>query len=73
MIEKLKQMMVEKTIAGIELNSYQATNDTLIIHFIDSPSIKIMSDPKMCFDGLTFYAKKITTKTIEIEEDEEIK
>lgn len=75
MIEKVKELMVGKTIEGIEFSSYQATNDSLLIKFTDSTHIKIRSDPNMCFEGLAFYILKTTTKIVEtkIEEEEEIK
>lgn len=71
MIEKVKELMLGKTIEEIEFNSWQATNDTMILRFADKTHIKIMSDPKMCFEGLAFYVRK--KKTYETEEDEEIK
>jgi hypothetical protein len=73
MIEKLKELMVGKTIAFIELESYQAQNDTLIIRFTESDHIKIRSDPKMVFEGLAFYIQKSKTVTYEEVFDEEIK
>jgi len=71
MIEKVKELMLGKTIESLAFESWQAPNDTLILHFTDKTQIKIMSDPKMCFDGLAFYVP--TVKTIEIKEYEEIK
>ena len=73
MIEKLKSLMLEKTIAFIELESYQAQNDTLIIRFTEGDHIKIRSDPKMVFEGLAFYIQKSRTITLEEKFDEEIK
>lgn len=71
MIEKLKELMLGKTIEDIEFMSWQATCDTMILRFTDKSHIKIVSDPKMCFEGLSFYIKKKVV--YETEEDEEIK
>lgn len=73
MIEKVKELMLGKTIEEIEFASWQATNDTLILRFTDKTHIKIMSDPNMTFDGLAFYVKKSKTVTVDQEYDEEIK
>jgi hypothetical protein len=64
-------MLAGKTIAKAELSSYGAPNDTLTLTFTDSTHIKIVSDPKNCFDGLAFFVKKV--RTVEQEYDEEIK
>jgi len=71
MIEKVKELMVGKTIEDIEFSSWQGPNDTMIFRFTDKTSIKLMSDPDMCFDGLAFYV--MTKKTVEVAEDERIK
>lgn len=68
MLEKLQPLFVGKTIEKIELSSYKATNDTLILNFTDKTHIKIVSDPDNCFDGLAFFLMK----TIEVEQDERI-
>ena len=69
MIDKVKELLLGKTVESIELTSYQAPNDTLVLLFSDKSKIKIVSDPKMCFDGLAFYVVKNTS----VEKDEEIK
>jgi len=71
MIEKVKELMIGKTIEKVEFESYQAPNDIMILRLNDNTSIKIMSDPTMCFNGLAFYIKK--KKIVEVEEDEEVK
>jgi hypothetical protein len=71
MIEKVKELMIGKTIEDIEFSSYQSPNDTMIFRFTDKTSLKLMSDPNMCFDGLAFY--QIRTKTVEVPDDERIK
>jgi len=71
MIEKLKDLMLGKTIESLELQSYQSTNDILFLNFTDKTHIKIMSDPDLCFDGLAFYISE--TKNIEIKKYEKIK
>lgn len=71
MIEKVKELMVGKTIEEIDFISYQSPNDVMIFRFTDKTSIKLVSDPDMCFDGLAFYM--MTTKTVEVAEDERIK
>lgn len=73
MIEKLKELMIGKTIEKIELNSWKSPDDTIILCFTDKTHIKIMSDPNCTFDGLSFYIKKSKTVTYEQEFDEEIK
>lgn len=70
MIEKVKELMVGKTIEDIEFSSWQAPNDTMIFRFTDKTSIKLMSDPDMCFDGLAFYLMR--TKMVEVPDDERI-
>jgi hypothetical protein len=72
-MENVKKLMLGKTIAFIEFESYQAQNDTLIIRFTEGDHIKIVSDPKMCFEGLAFYIQKSKTITYEEVFDEEIK
>ena len=70
MIEKVKELMLGKTIEDIEFISWQSPNDTMIFRFTDKTSIKLVSDPDLCFDGLAFYFMK--TKTVEVA-DERIK
>jgi hypothetical protein len=69
-VENIKKLLVGKTILSAEFSSYSATNDTLTLCFTDATNLKIVSDPKNTFDGLSFYVKK--TKTVEQEYDEEI-
>lgn len=71
MIEKVKELMLGKTIEEIEFISWHTPNDTMILKFTDKTNIKIISDPKMCFEGLSFYVKKKIV--YETEQDEEIK
>ena len=71
MIEKVKALMEGKTIEHIEFSSYQSPNDTLFLYFTDETTIKIMSDPDMCFEGLSFFISK--TEMVKIQKDEEIK
>lgn len=70
MIEKVKSLMVGKTIQDIEFISYKAPNDTMIFRFTDDTSLKLVCDPDQCFDGLAFYLMK--KKMIEVPEDERI-
>ena len=71
MIEKVKNLLLGKTIENVEFSSSQATNDTLVLNFTDKTNIRIVSDPDFTFDGLAFYVKK--SKTVEEEYYEEIK
>jgi hypothetical protein len=61
MIEKVKELMIGKTIASIDFESWQSPNDTMYLNFADGTHIKIMSDPDMCFDGLGFFVLKSRT------------
>ncbi len=70
MIEKVKELMVGKTIKDIEFSSYKAPNDTMIFRFTDDTSLKLVSDPDQCFDGLAFY--QMRKKIIEVPDDERI-
>lgn len=72
-MENVKNLLLGKTIEEVEFGSWQATNDTLILRFTDKTHIKIMSDPKMTFEGLAFYVKKSKTITVEQDYEEEIK
>jgi hypothetical protein len=72
-METVKNLLLGKTIEEVKFDSWKAPDDTLILRFSDKTSIKIMSDPNCCFDGLKFYIKKSKTVTYEQEFDEEIK
>ncbi len=68
-MENVKTLLLGKTIEKVEFYSWQSPNDTMILSFTDKTSLKIMSDPNLCFDGLAFYTKKFVT----VEEYEEVK
>ncbi len=71
--ESLNHLLSGKTIEKIELRSWQSPNDTLYLFFTDTTSIKIMSDPNLCFDGLAFYVKKYIEVKKVVEDYEELK
>lgn len=68
---KIQRLLTGTTIKKVEIESYKATDDTLILHFGDNIILKIVSDPNNTFEGLSFYLKK--TKIVEQEYDDEIK